>query len=171
MYNNNRPYVQRDDNVPGRIYLIEALGYHGIFPGKLLRRCKIGLSRNPQSRLETFQNSQPPCDFKIFRTIHVQDMKTCEDWLHHKFKRSTVKLFKSKEWYDLTPIQFLMVQKALSRLEIQNNSIPRPQINQTIVVGVLIAVSMITLSFQRPQASTSTQPVNHNIKTHLGIKK
>lgn len=54
----NNEYQTRNDHEPGYIYLMEAEGYHGLIPGFYLRRCKIGLSRNPQLRLENFHANQ-----------------------------------------------------------------------------------------------------------------
>jgi hypothetical protein len=81
----------RDDHVPGFVYLIEAVGVTGIIPGKLVRRCNIGLSRNPELRLQNFVDNQPPCDFRIIRAIYVQDMASVEDTLHSQFKHSNIK--------------------------------------------------------------------------------
>lgn len=61
---------QRDDHSPGYVYLIEAIGFHGLFPGKLLKRCKIGLSRDPDARLHRFKISQFPCDVRIVLAIY-----------------------------------------------------------------------------------------------------
>lgn len=88
----------RNDHEPGYIYLMEAEGYHGLIPGCYLRRCKIGLSRNPQLRLENFHANQPRCNMKILKTVYVQDMPEVEAQLHQKFPKSQVKnLVKSRE--------------------------------------------------------------------------
>ena len=84
-YNQNQ-WIERDDNQPGFIYLILAEGYHGWIPGCVLKRVKIGLSRNPEARLETFHSNQPPCNLRILRTIYVEDMATVEAKLHQIFK-------------------------------------------------------------------------------------
>jgi hypothetical protein len=94
----------RNDNSPGYVYLMIAKGYHGIVPGLLLKRCKIGLSRNPEVRakqIAAFEGSQPPCDILILKTVYVQDMKKIEGKLHKKFKSRNIRLKKSKEWFDL----------------------------------------------------------------------
>ena len=52
-------YQPKNDHEPGFIYLMEAEGYHGFIPGAWLRRCKIGLSRNPEARLDKFHRNQP----------------------------------------------------------------------------------------------------------------
>lgn len=105
-------YQPRNDHVPGMVYLFEAKGYHGIIPGLLLKRCKIGLSRNPEQRVRqiaSFEGSQPPCDIEILKTVYVQDMKSVEGKLHKRFKRSHVKLAKSREWFDLWIWEIWMV--------------------------------------------------------------
>lgn len=97
-------YQARNDNCPGYIYLMCAKGFHGFLPGLLLKRCKIGLSRNPEARarqIASFEGSQPPCDIAILKTVYVQDMKLIEGKLHKRFNRSNVKLKKSREWFDL----------------------------------------------------------------------
>ncbi|MFB2772549.1 hypothetical protein ACE1AT_25195 [Pelatocladus sp. BLCC-F211] len=65
-------WTQRNDNIPGWVYLIEAENVTGIIPGRLVRRCKIGLSRNPQMRLDALHSSQPPCNYAILRTIYKE---------------------------------------------------------------------------------------------------
>ena len=97
----------RNDHEPGYVYLIEAIGYHGVIPGRLLRRCKIGLSRDPQLRRQNFVDSQFPCDVEIITTIYVEDMADVETELHQIFKTCNVTLEKSREWFDLSPWQYL----------------------------------------------------------------
>lgn len=103
-------YQPRNDHEPGYIYLMEAENYHGVIPGAWLRRCKIGLSRNPEARLDRFHRNQPPCDVRILKTIYVEDMADVESQLHEKFSHCNVELIKSQEWFDLNPVQFLSVQ-------------------------------------------------------------
>ena len=112
-----RQWVERNDNVQGWVYLMEAEGYHGLIPGCFLRRCKIGLSRNPQKRLDDFHTNQPPCNVKIIRTIFVEDMATVEGELHEQFKHCSVTLHRSREWFDFHPGQFWQVQQAFNRYE------------------------------------------------------
>ncbi|MBE8988067.1 GIY-YIG nuclease family protein [Nostoc sp. LEGE 12450] len=88
---------------------MEAEGYHGLIPGCYLRRCKIGLSRNPEARLDSFHRNQPPCNVKILKTIYVEDMADVEGELHQQFSQCNVELIKSQEWFDFNPVQFLMV--------------------------------------------------------------
>ncbi|MBD2364506.1 GIY-YIG nuclease family protein [Anabaena minutissima FACHB-250] len=106
-------YQPRNNHVPGFVYLLVAKGHHGIIPGLLLKRCKIGLSRNPEQRVRqiaSFEGSQPPCDIEILLTVYVQDMATIEGKLHKKFSGSNVKLKKSKEWFDLWIWQIAIVK-------------------------------------------------------------
>ncbi len=112
-----KQWVERNDNVQGWVYLMEAEGYHGLIPGCFLRRCKIGLSRNPQKRLDDFHSNQPPCDLRIVRTIFVENMVAVEAELHAQFKHCSVTLHRSKEWFDFRPGQFWQVQQAFNRYE------------------------------------------------------
>lgn len=108
----------RNNHEPGYIYLMEALGYHGI-SAFYKRRCKIGLSRNPQRRLETFQANQPPCNIKILTTIYVKDMADVEAQLHQKFKKYQVRdLVKSREWFDFSPWQLMTVMFEFAKRDI-----------------------------------------------------
>ena len=115
-YNNNY-WQERDDNQPGFIYLILAEGYHGWLPGCVLKRVKIGLSRDPEARLETFHSNQPPCNLRILRTIYVEDMAEVEGKLHQIFKNSNVKLKKSREFFDLMPWQMVQVHWLMTQHE------------------------------------------------------
>lgn len=144
-------YEYRNDHVPGYIYLIEAINVTGIIPGKLIRRCKIGLSRNPQLRLQNFIDNQPPCDFRIIKAIYVQDMATVEDALHTQFKHCNIKLEKSREWFDLNPWQYAMVVWAFNRYEsrrISFSDLPK----RAIVGGLitLLGVGMLIGHTMRP---------------------
>lgn len=116
-------YQPRNDNCPGYVYLLIAQGYHGIIPGLLLKRCKIGLSRNPEARVKqiaSFEGSQPPCDISILETIYVQDMKLVEGKLHKKFKSSSVKLKKSREWFDLWVWQIWLIYFWMKVYQVKN---------------------------------------------------
>lgn len=98
-------YQQRNDSVPGKIYLMRAIGYGGLIPGCLIGRYKIGLSRNPEARLDQLLSAQPCCDIEIVHTVDVEDMAEVESELHEIFKNSNVKLFRSREWFNLNPWQ------------------------------------------------------------------
>jgi len=158
-----KPYVYRDDHVPGYVYLIEAINVTGIIPGKLVRRCKIGLSRNPELRLQNFIDNQPPCNFRIVKAIYVQDMASVEDELHAKFKHCNIKLEKSREWHNFNPWQYAMVLWAFSRYESQRISfqdIPVRLIAGGLVallgVGILIGQAM---KEPQPQVQPSVEAI------------
>ncbi len=133
----------RDDHVPGYVYLLEAVGVTGIIPGKLVRRCKIGLSRNPELRLQNFVDNQPPCDFRIIKAIYVSDMASVEDQLHAKFKHCNIKLEKSREWFNLNPWQYQQALWAFSRYE--SHRISFENIPVRLVAGGLVALLGIGL--------------------------
>lgn len=142
---NTNQWVERDDNQPGFIYLIEAIGVNGWIPGCVVKRYKIGLSRNPEARLQTFHANQPPVDLRIVRTIYVERMKEVEDALHNEFKHCNVKLVKSREFFDLNPIDLARVHWAMTRHETRVWSfadVPRRAIAGGLVallgVGLLI---------------------------------
>jgi hypothetical protein len=112
-------YQARNDHEPGYIYLMQAEGYHGLIPGFYLRRCKIGLSRNPQLRLENFHANQPPCNIKILATVYVQDMADVETQLHNQFKHCQVNnLVKSREWFDFNLLQMAIVRYAIAKHDV-----------------------------------------------------
>lgn len=136
MYRPN--YTQRNDHEPGYIYLMEAEGYHGLIPGCFLRRCKIGLSRNPQMRLQNFHDNQPPCDIRILKTIYVEDMEAVETELHRQFKECQVKLVKSREWFDLYPWQFARAKWSMSRYDSRSPAVKLPA---KLILACLVALA------------------------------
>lgn len=97
------PYSQRNDHEAGYIYLFKAKGYHGLFPGLWLTRCKIGLSRNPNARADRIESNQPGHDIEILHTVYVDDMADIEAKLHKHFAAKNVHLNKSREYFDLLP--------------------------------------------------------------------
>lgn len=158
----NKNYWAEDRNQePSYIYLIEAVGYHGWLPGCVLKRVKIGLSRNPQARLDTFHSNQPPCDLKIIKTIYVENMSEVETTLHHQFKRRNVKLTKSREYFDLYPHQYAMVLWAFSRYE--SHRVTFEDIPKRAIVGgliVLMGLGMLIgqgIKEDTPQPMTTTE--------------
>jgi len=174
MYNHqNQQFTPRNDNEPGYLYLMEALGYHGLVPGCYLRRCKIGLSRNPQLRLENFIANQPPCDIKILRTIWVEDMKAVEAKLHNQFQNCKVKLAKSREWFDLTPWQFVLVNWAFSQCDRAINARDKftsRTVAAKVLVGSGLALLIVTAASgfqQKPEAPKPavSQSVNSPLLT------
>jgi len=135
---NSNQWNEERNSEPGYIYLILAEGYHGWLPGCVLKRVKIGLSRNPEARLETFHSNQPPCDLRILRTIYVENMAEIEAEFHQVFKNSNVKLKKSREFFDLMPWQMAQVHWLMSQYETKVWSYA--DIPKRAVVGGLIAL-------------------------------
>jgi hypothetical protein len=150
-------YQQRDDSVPGKIYLMRAIGYGGLIPGCLIGRYKIGLSRNPDARLEQLLSAQPCCDIEIVYTVGVNDMAEIESELHRVFKSQNVKLVKSREWFNLNPLQVQYCIWLMNRYEIKRS---RTQLPVKAVAGGLIALLgtgiLIGQSFQM-QPTNQTQ--------------
>lgn len=151
----------RDDHVPGYVYLIEAIGVTGIIPGKLVRRCKIGLSRNPELRLQNFIDNQPPCNFRIIKAIYVEDMASVEDELHARFKHCNIKLEKSREWFDLNLWQYAMALWAFSRYDSgHNHSIP-----PRVIAGGLVALLGVGLLIGYGMRESAAPQVQQRIET------
>ncbi|GEM_PF-874357 len=166
MYNQNyqnRNNEPRNDNEPGYIYMMEAIGYHGILPGYYIRRCKIGLSRNPEFRLANFYANQPPCDIRILRTIYVEDMQAVESQLHEQFRNCKVKLTKSREWFDFGPLEMMKVHWLFARydqaINVRIPLVSRPSFAKFLILSGLglLLFTAISGQFQQPQ---SQQPHN-----------
>lgn len=157
-----KPYVYRDDHVPGYVYLIEAINVTGIIPGKLVRRCKIGLSRNPELRLQNFIDNQPPCDFRIVKAIYVQDMATVESAIQAKFKHCNIKLEKSREWFNLNLWQYQQVLWAFSRYE--SRRISFADIPKRAIAGGLVALLGVGLLIGYGIRESATPQVHQEIK-------
>jgi hypothetical protein len=151
-------YTPRNDHKPGYIYLMEAVGYHGLFPGCYLKRCKIGLSSNPQLRLQNFIDNQPPCDIQIIRKIHVEDMADIEARLHNQFKHCKVKLTKSKEWFDLNPVDYLRVNAAFSSYSRQENKSIQPLNIIFSMLGISLLIMFLLSTQSKPQQQPQTKP-------------
>ncbi|MBW4597602.1 MAG: GIY-YIG nuclease family protein [Brasilonema angustatum HA4187-MV1] len=150
-------WQQRNDSVPGWIYLLEAEGFHGVLPGVYLRRCKIGLTRSVENRLDTLHSSQPPCNYKVVRAIYVADMAAIEDALHRQFKHRNVKLKKSREWHDLYPHQYAMVLWMFNRYDSKRNHTISPR----VIAGGLVALLGLGLLIGyglRESAAPQNQP-------------
>ena len=165
---NTNQWIERDDNQPGYIYLIEAIGVNGIIPGCVVKRYKIGLSRSPESRLATFHANQPPVDMRIVRTIYVEDMKSVETALHNEFKHCNVKLLKSREFFDLNPVDLARVHWAMSRHETRvwtYNDIPKRAIIGGLVallgVGLLLGHGMRQPSPAKSEALPAIPELGH----------
>ncbi len=118
-YYRTSTYIERDENVTGYIYIMEAEGFHGIFPGKLLKykRIKIGLSRNPNARENRLNSTQPPCNINLIDTVYVYRMKDAETYLHQMFRLCNVKLKKSKEWYDFNYFQYKSLVREIKKIK------------------------------------------------------
>ena len=130
-------WTQRDDSVPGKIYLMKAIGYGGLIPGCLIGRYKIGLSRNPEARLEQLHSAQPCCDIEIVHTVDVEDMAEAEGELHQIFKNSNIKLIKSQEWFDFNPLQVQRCIWLMNQYQIKGR---REPLSSRAVIGGLIAL-------------------------------
>jgi hypothetical protein len=161
---NSNYWAEDRHSEPGFIYVIEAVGVHGWIPGCVLRRIKIGLSRNPEARLETFHSNQPPVDMKILRTIYVKNMAETEAYLHQIFKNSNVKLKKSREYFDLYPWQMAYLHWLMSQHEVKVWSyadIPKRAIAGGLVallgVGLLIGYSMRVSTSQSIPANATEE--------------
>ncbi|MGI8500690.1 MAG: GIY-YIG nuclease family protein [Hassallia sp.] len=145
-------WQQRDDSVPGQIYLMKAIGYGGIIPGCLIGRYKIGFSRNPEARLDQLLSAQPCCDIEIIHTVDVEDMAEVEGELHKIFKNSNIKLIKSQEWFDFNPFQVQHCIWLMNRYEIKTTG--REPISSRAVVGGLIALlgvgMLVGHNFEKP---------------------
>jgi hypothetical protein len=157
-----KPYVYRDDHVQGYVYLIEAIGVTGIIPGKLVRRCKIGLSRSPELRLQNFIDNQPPCDFRIIKAIYVEDMATAESAIQAKFKHCNIKLEKSREWFNLNLWQYQQVLWAFSRYE--SHRISFADIPKRAIAGGLVALLGVGLLIGYGIRESATPQVQQEIE-------
>ena len=153
---NTNQWIERDDNQPGYIYLIEAVGVNGWLPGCVVKRYKIGLSRNPEGRLQTFHANQPPVDMRIVRTIYVDDMKSIEDILHNTFKHCNVKLLKSREFFDLNPLDLARVHWMFNQYDSKRNHKISPRVIGGAIVALLGVGLLIGYGLRE-----STAPQNH----------
>lgn len=116
---------------------MKAIGYGGLIPGCLIGRYKIGLSRNPEVRLEQLLSAQPCCDVEIIHTVAVEDMALVEGELHRVFKNSNVKLIKSREWFNLNPLQVHRCIWLMNRYEFRHRY---QSISVKAIAGGLIAL-------------------------------
>lgn len=157
-------WQQRDDHIQGYIYLFKAKGFHGWLPGCVLGRYKIGLSRDVDRRLDTLHSNQPPTDLEVVKVIAVEDMAEVETELHQVFKNQNVKLVKSREYFDLNPLQVQHCIRLMNRADIKRAHNP---ISTSAIAGGLIALlgvgMLIGQSFQ-PQSTNQVKvekPVKH----------
>ena len=151
-------WQQRDDHIQGYIYLLKAKDFHGWIPGAVLGRYKIGLSRDVDRRLETLHSNQPPTDLEVVKVIAVEDMAEVELELHRVFKNSNVKLLKSREYFDLNPLQVQHCLWLMRRYEARRWS--KADIPVKAIAGGLIALlgvgMLIGQSFQ-PESINKTK--------------
>lgn len=156
-------WQQRDDNVPGKIYLMKAIGYGGLIPGYFISRFKIGLSRNPEARLDQLHSAQPCCDIEIVHTVDVANMAESEGELHQIFKKSNVKLIKSQEWFDFNPIQVQRCIWLMNRYEVKSRG--REPISSKAIAGGLIALLGVgILVGQTFQPNPEPQGISQSVK-------
>ena len=153
-------WQQRNDSVAGYIYLLKAKDFHGWIPGAVLGRYKIGLSRDVDRRLEALHSNQPPTDLEVVKVIAVEDMASVEAELHRVFKSQNVKLLKSREYFDLNPLQ---VQHCLWLMRRYERS-PRPMISTKAVAGGLIALLGVGMLIGHSFQTSTAQPI-HSHKT------
>ena len=145
----NLPYNQRNDGVGGYIYLFKAPDFHGWLPGAWLSRCKIGLSRNPNVRADQIESNQPAHDIEILHTVYVDNMADIEAKLHSRFAAKNVHLNKSREWFDMSPVdiewcKFLMNRYAANRRGI---SYKHAAIALAVVFGLGVVATVPTVNF------------------------
>ena len=157
-------WQQRDDNVPGKIYLMKAIGYGGLIPGCLIGRYKIGLSRNPETRLDQLLSSQPCCDIEIVHTVDVADMAEVESELHQIFKKSNVSLIKSQEWFSFTPWQVQRCIWLMNQADIKR--VRNPMSMKAITAGMiaLLGVGMLIGQSFQPE-STNQAKIEKSVKS------
>lgn len=136
------PFHTRNDHSPGYCYLIEAVGFHGLIPGFYLKRYKIGLSRDPEARLDNFERSQFPCEVRIVEQIFTEDMAETESELHKLFEDCNVNLKRSSEWFDLNTAQYWRCLWAFKSRELIAFSIS--EIPITKVIKSLLAIALAT---------------------------
>lgn len=154
-----KQWVERDDSVPGYIYLIQAEGFHGKIESCFVKRCKIGLTRNIQNRLEQLEGSQPPCNYKVIRTICVDNMALVEGQLHRQFKHCAVKLRRSREWFDFSPWQFLLVNWAFSQCDRAINARDESRaLAAKVLVGSGLAILIATAASGQFQENPKISP-------------
>ena len=162
-------YQQRSDNVPGKIYLMKAIGYGGLIPGCLIGRYKIGLSRNPEARLDQLLSAQPCCDVEIVHTVDVSDMAEVETYLHQTFKNSNVKLIKSREYFDFNPLQVQRCIWLMNRAKVGTRNGIRFTPTKGLLANTLIVAGLGLLLITALQPQPKGESTNQ-IKVEKSIK-
>ena len=143
------PYNQHNDAVPGYIYLFKASDFHGWLPGAWLARVKIGLSRNPNARADRIESNQPGHDIEILHTAYVDNMADIEAKLHAHFAAKNVHLNKSREWFDMTPVDIEWCKFLMNRYAANRRGISYKQFGITIALvfglGVIATIPTVNL--------------------------
>ncbi|MGJ5676890.1 MAG: hypothetical protein ACR9NN_25360 [Nostochopsis sp.] len=91
-----------------------------------------------------------------------QNMKSVETEIHQQFKKCRVKLEKSREYFDLNPWQFLMVNMAFNR-HASGASISKVPIS--IILGVLLGLTGVGVIVG--QVTQPPQPPQLDLKGKL----
>lgn len=104
------PDYMTKDQGSGYVYLMEAEGFHGVL-SPWLKRCKIGLSNNPERRLRELNSEQAPCRVVGIRYIKVLDNARTEKQLHRQFAINR----KHGEWFDFWIWELPKVNKAFDK--------------------------------------------------------
>lgn len=144
--------IQRNDNVEGYVYLVEAVGVKN----GLTRRVKIGLTRNVKRRLNEFESGQFPCDVKLLKAIAVSDMRRVEKVLHTKYKMFNIRFRKSREWFDVPlPVLFLIKQD-MERMKAKDQD--GGQVNWLAIAAIAMIVFASTASLTARNQQLQEQP-------------
>jgi hypothetical protein len=110
-------------------------------------------------RLDALHSNQPPTDLEIVKVIAVEDMASVEAELHSVFKSQNVKLLKSREYFDLNPLQVQHCLWLMRRYEAKRWS--SSEIPVKAITGGLIALlgvgMLIGQSFQPEPTKTINQ--------------
>lgn len=170
--------MEKNDNVTGYVYIMEAEGFHGIFPGKLLKykRIKIGLSRNPNARENRLNSTQPPCNINLIDSVYVYRMKDAESYLHQMFGSCNVDLKKSKEWYDFNHFQYKSLVREIKKMKNNSDWCPlakqrffRLNLNFKVKLFLLLLISLslgsVFIANQlKPANPPKLKPIQQKIK-------
>ncbi len=159
-------YAPRNDHEPGFIYLIEAQGSNNLY--------KIGLTRNPDRRLQQLNSSQSPFHLNFIKVIQVQDMASSETTLHKQFSAYATD---KNEWFQFTQG---VLQQVAAEMDYLSHK-PRPVVDYgydspfsflanfeewgpNIFKGalILIGVGLVASVFapKPPHYCTATAPLN-----------
>ncbi len=141
-----KTYIQKPDYISkdegeGYVYLVEAVGFHGIL-SRCVKRCKIGKSNNPYRRLNELNSEQAPCPIEGLRFIQVENNSKIEADLHHKFRRNR----KHNEWFDFWIWEMPFVDMAFERRApgtvLNRMSITSLALAGTAIVAIAFSVAL-----------------------------